>query len=79
MTSEEFPSTSEISNVRDFTSYRLQRLIDESQEVAEVLTYAEILFGYENGNWEIEWIGGRPFPVGTEIEFWDKDLNPVLE
>mgnify|MGYP001450842737 CR=1 FL=1 len=78
-TPDDASPTMQRSNVCDFTMYRLQKLIDEAEEAEELLTYAEILFGYEAGDWEVEWIGGKPFPVGSDIEFWDKDLRPLIK
>jgi hypothetical protein len=79
VTNEDAKSIDEKQNVSDFTIYRLQKLIDEAESMELVLTYAEILYGYEGGDWGVDWIGGMPIPVGTDIEFWDKDLNPIVE
>jgi len=79
VTSEDTEPAKKSSVISDFTSYRLQRLIDEAETVELVLTYAEILYGYESGSWGVDWIGGCPIPTGTDSKFWDKDHNPIMD
>jgi len=67
------------ATIEDFTSWRLQKFINDSVDVAEMLEYCEILFGYEDGEWGVDWVEGRPIPTGTDTEFWSEQSEPEPE